>query len=436
MFSPWSELRFAARRLRRAPSFATAVVLVLALGVGATTAVFSLVNGILLEPLPFPEPDRLVRLTHTVRDARRRDGGPVGRQRHALPERRARLRWCGGVALRQRNPRRFRAEPDRHPRARSAGHVELLRRHGRPPGARASVRAGRGQAGRESSRRAVAPHLAAAASRRSERRRPTSGRERRSAHDRGHHAKALRVSRESRRAVASTGPRSGKLADVRSRRHRTAQARRVDGVGAGRPRARARRELACDLSAVAPRAAGAVAPGLDRRPRLTAALARVRRRGPRAPGGLHERGRSLPRARGAHAVGARGAWSARLGSRGDARADAERIAAAQRRGRQRGRVVGGAGDERRAKRRLGALAAAPGRGRSRHARLVVCLGNHGVLRAGGERPPAAARARRLRGAGPSGRGRRARRRSFTQKRATPSWSRRSRSVSCSSLRQG
>jgi putative ABC transport system permease protein len=68
MFSPWSELRFAARRLRRAPSFAAAVVLVLALGVGATTAVFSLVNGILLEPLPFPEPGRLVRLTHTVRD--------------------------------------------------------------------------------------------------------------------------------------------------------------------------------------------------------------------------------------------------------------------------------------------------------------------------------------------------------------------------------
>jgi predicted permease len=69
MFSPWSELRFAARRLRRAPSFSAAVVLVLALGVGATTAVFSLVNGILLEPLPFPEPGRLVRLRHTVRDA-------------------------------------------------------------------------------------------------------------------------------------------------------------------------------------------------------------------------------------------------------------------------------------------------------------------------------------------------------------------------------
>jgi putative ABC transport system permease protein len=66
-----SELRFAARRLRRAPGFAGAVVLVLALGVGTTTAVFSLVNGILLEPLPYPEPDRLTRLTHTVGSAGR-----------------------------------------------------------------------------------------------------------------------------------------------------------------------------------------------------------------------------------------------------------------------------------------------------------------------------------------------------------------------------
>jgi putative ABC transport system permease protein len=64
-----SELRFAARRLRRAPAFAGAVVLVLALAVGTTTAMFSLVNNILLEPLPYPEPNRLVRLTHTVSDA-------------------------------------------------------------------------------------------------------------------------------------------------------------------------------------------------------------------------------------------------------------------------------------------------------------------------------------------------------------------------------
>ena len=65
--------------------------------------------------------------------------------------------------------------------------------------------------------------------------------------------------------------------------------------------------------------------------------------------------------------------------------------------------------------------------------LLFAVGNHGVLRAGGERRPAAARPRRLRGAGPSGRGRRRRRRSFS---ATPSWWRRSRSASCSSPRQG
>jgi predicted permease len=69
MLSSWSELRFAARRLRRVPGFAAAVVVVLALGVGATTAVFGLVKGVLLEPLPFPESARLVRLLHTIGDA-------------------------------------------------------------------------------------------------------------------------------------------------------------------------------------------------------------------------------------------------------------------------------------------------------------------------------------------------------------------------------
>lgn len=53
MSSPWSELRFAARRLRRAPSFATAVVLVLALGVGTTTAVFSLVTPVAVFAVAF-----------------------------------------------------------------------------------------------------------------------------------------------------------------------------------------------------------------------------------------------------------------------------------------------------------------------------------------------------------------------------------------------
>jgi predicted permease len=55
-------LRYAFRRLRRSPAFALMVVVILALGIGATTAMFSLIDGILLRPLPFSRPDRLVLL--------------------------------------------------------------------------------------------------------------------------------------------------------------------------------------------------------------------------------------------------------------------------------------------------------------------------------------------------------------------------------------
>ncbi len=55
-----NDLKFACRQLRRNPGFATVAVLTMALGIGAVTAIFSVVNGVLLRPMAFPHVDRLV----------------------------------------------------------------------------------------------------------------------------------------------------------------------------------------------------------------------------------------------------------------------------------------------------------------------------------------------------------------------------------------
>src|SRR5215831_3111398 len=60
------ELRIPFRHLLKSPGFTTAAVVMLAVGIGATTAMFSIVEGVLLRPLPFPHPERLVELSDVL----------------------------------------------------------------------------------------------------------------------------------------------------------------------------------------------------------------------------------------------------------------------------------------------------------------------------------------------------------------------------------
>ncbi len=61
-----ADLRLALRSLRREPGIALLAILMLGLGLGATTAVFSLVNGVLLNPLPYPQPDQLITIREVI----------------------------------------------------------------------------------------------------------------------------------------------------------------------------------------------------------------------------------------------------------------------------------------------------------------------------------------------------------------------------------
>ena len=70
--STLKDFRHAARLLRREPGYTAVAVLAIALGIAATTTLFSVTYGVLLKPLPWPEPDRLVRVEE-------RRGGRAGR---------------------------------------------------------------------------------------------------------------------------------------------------------------------------------------------------------------------------------------------------------------------------------------------------------------------------------------------------------------------
>src|SRR5262249_51852592 len=65
MTGPLRELTLGARRLAKSPGFTATVLLTLALGMGANTAIFSFIQGVLLRPLPYPQPESLVSVCET-----------------------------------------------------------------------------------------------------------------------------------------------------------------------------------------------------------------------------------------------------------------------------------------------------------------------------------------------------------------------------------
>jgi predicted permease len=95
----WRDIRFAVRSLRRAPGFAIAAIVTLALGIGANTAVFSAVYSVLLKPLPYQNPDQLYTVEITIPERLAQLGALTGRIQDYLEWRDANTAFSGVATI-------------------------------------------------------------------------------------------------------------------------------------------------------------------------------------------------------------------------------------------------------------------------------------------------------------------------------------------------
>ena len=120
------DIRYAVRTLIKAPVFTLISVVTLALGIGANTAIFTLVNGLLLKPLPFAEPDELM-MVHLLRPDREAGPGVFRELVWSYPKyevfRRRTAGVLGACAFRE-----TRMEPHRQRRARTRARRRSLAR--------------------------------------------------------------------------------------------------------------------------------------------------------------------------------------------------------------------------------------------------------------------------------------------------------------------
>ncbi|MGC2304109.1 ABC transporter permease, partial [Candidatus Binatus sp.] len=104
------DMRYALRQLAKNPGFTAVAIIALALGIGSTTSIFSVVDQVLLHPLPYPESDRIVKVSQTYEGAQTGDASPANyldwaAQNHVFSDIAASRGWQGSMTAGDRPER-------------------------------------------------------------------------------------------------------------------------------------------------------------------------------------------------------------------------------------------------------------------------------------------------------------------------------------------